>query len=388
MSYHVPQDDTERRAFAEILAESFSVPVERFDERFPFIGFENLRVVRRGSAVAGGLWFIPMGQYFGGRSVPMHGVAGVGVGPDHRGSGVAHEVMASGMRELRERGVALSGLYPATQTLYRKSGYELAGARYEINMAVDRIRVREHGVAARKLTEADHPEVEALYRTVARRRPGYLDRGLYIWDRVYRPYKETPYGYGVWGDEGLEGYMILFHRDREFGFYNITLTDLVYATPRAGRRLLTVLAEHSSMARRVRWYGGPADPTIFLLAEQRYQLEMRFLWMLRITHLEAALAARGYPADLSAELPFALTDDVIPEHNGRFVLRIENGAGSVAPGGNGDLKLDVRDLAALYSGFLPPHVLRQTGRIEGSDEILDRAARIFGGPYPYMPDMF
>ena len=51
------------------------------------VGPANLRVVGQGIEVHAAGALLPMGQYFGGRSVRMVGVAGVSVAPEHRGRG-------------------------------------------------------------------------------------------------------------------------------------------------------------------------------------------------------------------------------------------------------------------------------------------------------------
>jgi len=70
---------------------------------------------------------IPMGQWWGSQRVPMTGIAGVGVTPEYRGTGVAIALVQDTVKELHRQGVPLSVLYPATQHLYRKAGYEQAG---------------------------------------------------------------------------------------------------------------------------------------------------------------------------------------------------------------------------------------------------------------------
>ena len=90
-------------------------------------GMANLRGYRQGGRLVGGMILVPMGQWYGGRAVPMTGVAGVAVAPEARGSGVAQAMMASCVRELQQNGAPLSALYPATLSLYRGAGYEIAG---------------------------------------------------------------------------------------------------------------------------------------------------------------------------------------------------------------------------------------------------------------------
>src|SRR4051812_31444593 len=110
-----------------ILGGSFAFPALETEPWLAGAGFENVRVVRDRKRALGCLLLIPMGQFFGGRSLPMVGIAGVGVGLSDRGRGVARFLMAEALREIAARGFALSTLYPATQTLYRAVGYERAG---------------------------------------------------------------------------------------------------------------------------------------------------------------------------------------------------------------------------------------------------------------------
>jgi hypothetical protein len=48
----------------------------------------------------------------------------------------------------------------------------------------------------------------------------------------------------------------------------------------------------------------------------------------------------------------------------------------------------VRDLAPLYTGHIDPYGLASTGRLEADDTTLAIAAGLFGGPAPWMIDMF
>ena len=83
-----------------------------------------------------------------------------------------------------------------------------------------------------------------------------------------------------------------------------------------------------------------------------------------------------------------MQDELLPSNNGRFVLTVEDRRASVCSGGEGRLRLHVRDLAALYSGYLTPQQLQAAGSLEGSESDLATAAQIFAGPQPWTPDMF
>ena len=50
-------------------------------------------VISQAGQVVGSLAIYSMGQWYGGQCVPMAGIAAVGVAPEHRGNGVAWELM-------------------------------------------------------------------------------------------------------------------------------------------------------------------------------------------------------------------------------------------------------------------------------------------------------
>ena len=85
---------------------------------------------------------------------------------------------------------------------------------------------------------------------------------------------------------------------------------------------------------------------------------------------------------------FDVSDDVLPANNRRFTMEVSGGAARVRKGGRGDLKIDVRGLAPLYSGHLSVRELQSTGYVNGSEDALAAAGAIFAGPAPWMPDIF
>ena len=90
LNFGIPSE-AERPIFADILGHAFAVePALALDAWFVTAGFENLRIARESGDVVGGWIKIPMGQYFGGRSVPMTGIAGVAVAPHMHRKGVAN----------------------------------------------------------------------------------------------------------------------------------------------------------------------------------------------------------------------------------------------------------------------------------------------------------
>src|SRR5262245_35632767 len=95
-----PDREDELRDLGAIQAWAFAFPPPDAEAWLARAGHENVRVLRRGREVLGGLLLVPMGQFFGRRSVPMVGIAGVAVAPDRRRAGLGATLCRETVREL------------------------------------------------------------------------------------------------------------------------------------------------------------------------------------------------------------------------------------------------------------------------------------------------
>jgi len=386
--YGPVRDEAELDRHVDILAWSFAIPREDLVEFFARIGREHVRVLRESGRVVAGLTLLPLGQWFGGRSVRMTGVNLVGAAPEARGHGAATRLMQAAVREMRDAGVPISTLYPAKQTLYRRCGWEVTGARWELSVEARHLDVATRELAVRSFVPADLPAVQALHRDVVREHTGPVDRPDFLWRRVVDPPKRGVQGFLVEGAGGIEGYVFLSVARGEGMRQELSATELLAATPAAARRLLRFLGDHDSLADRIVWWGNPADPLLGAISEHVWKGRIHFPWMVRILDPKAALEGRGYAPGLAMELSFALEDPLLEENTGRFVLEVADGRGSVRPGGDGRIRADVRGLAAIYGGWTTPRGARAMGLLDGPDDDLARAAGAFAGPIPWMSDMF
>jgi predicted acetyltransferase len=111
-------------------------------------------------------------------------------------------------------------------------------------------------------------------------------------------------------------------------------------------------------------------------------------WMLRIADVPRALEARGWPVGPRTHLALRVHDDGVPGNDRAFLLDIEDGHCRVEPGGGGEIEIDVRGLATLFSGFVTPWTLRELGSLKADDAALARLAVCFGDGAPWMQEMF
>jgi predicted acetyltransferase len=83
-----------------------------------------------------------------------------------------------------------------------------------------------------------------------------------------------------------------------------------------------------------------------------------------------------------------VSDDLIEKNAERWTLSVEGGHASAEPGGSGDVRVDVRALAALWSGFVTTDQMKLVGAISGPDQALVQLGSAFAGGTPAMSDMF
>lgn len=350
------------------------------------------------------LSLIPMGQFFGGRSVPMVGVAGVAVAPEARGQGLARRLMAHAVTELAERRVPLSTLYASTQALYRQSGYEAAGHRGVTSVPIEHIDVRERAAPGERwevLTPAQQRLIEPVYARWAAAHDGMLDRGRYVWARVWKWREREATVFAAMGagprPGGVEAYVALATESLPSRRLKLVVADAAWTTPRGLRRLWGFLHDYASMADAVVLSGGPAHPMLWPLAQQRWSYEFKDLWMLRLCHLPAAIAARSYWPGVSGRVRLVVDDAVVPANAGAWELRVEGGTGELrrpagarsGPRGDGEVRCGINALAAIYSGLATPAALRLAGLLEGDAEAVERLGGLMASRgAPAMTDFF
>jgi predicted acetyltransferase len=342
----------------------------------------------RGDDVIGTARFLDMVQCWHGRLVPMAGVAGVKVAPEARGAGAGRALTAALLAEIEARGYPLSALFPATAPLYRSFGYEIAGGRYQVTLPGRSLRALlppEAGAVGqdtlRRSGPADAAEISAVIERSysAARASGPVSHDLATSTLLL-------------DDEDVYCYL----GDDAFVCYGwsapgeITVYFAVACTAAATRAVWSLIASHASIAGTVHAVAGPADPIGWLTAEPDARLQRTEAWMLRVISAPAAIAARGFPAGLTASVPLTLADPQFPANAGAWLLTVGGGRGRLArsPGEPGaGLRLGPRGLAALYAGT-PLATLRMAGLASGGDPGTDAILDATFAATPYMLDHF
>lgn len=376
---------------AGVLGHAFAFDPALAAAWFDRAGREQLRVARDGGEVVGGLIRIPMGQAFGGRFVPCCGIAGVGVRADRRRQGVATETMRQVLVELWEEGVGLSALYASNQPLYRSVGYEQAGAHFTGRIRPREIDLREAGTGRITMaTASDRAEVEALYQEHALARPGHLDRGPYVWGRIWEPTDgSNAHAALLWDEDGaLEAYVVYSQQRRpaDEGGIQLRLLDAASRTSTGWRRIWIHLRDVSTVVGEIVLSTSPTDPLFVLLPHPTIKLVLREPWMLRVVDPVQALESRGYAKGQPERIAFRIVDPLLGDVS--LTMDVEGGRAKVKRGGDPTAKVHVRGLSAMYTGYLSPFEAAAIGLVEAGQRSLAAMQALFAGPAPWMRDFF
>ena len=357
-----------------------------------------------GGRMVGSALFLDMRQWWHGRAVPMAGVAGVKVAPEYRGRGVGRAVMTALTDLMAERGYPLSALYPATMTIYRSLGWEIAGHRHEAVLPARSLftLAKPDDETAAAIRRPGPDDAARVLEVIGRAHENARDCGPVTYDEatvrrwLTRPGRYADNDrYAYLAPDGFLGYR--WHRGND----EIFIDQLAAVSAQTTRALWAVAASNSSVVEAVRAQVGLSDPLWWMLREQDAKIADRESWMLRLLDAPAAIAARGFPAtDLA--VPLRITDDLRPANSGRWDLTVRAGEGrlsrhrtdlgSPSPAGSSPsrqapLALGARGLAALYAGT-PVATLRRAGLADGGSPDADAALDGAFAATPFMLDGF
>jgi predicted acetyltransferase len=375
-------------AFARILERCFAIPRESSQIAWERLGSDVRVLDDRDDPVACLAWY-DFAQWWGGRSVRCAGIAAVGVEPHRRGGGLATRIVREALRETRDLGFPIATLYPSNLPLYRRSDFEVAGARYElVARCSDLPRAKDIESLVPLADGVRQPRVRALHRAVGARTNGWIDRNEAVWDRVRDFRSELREGFGVERGGELAGYVFVARRKRRSWGYDLVVGDVAAADADAARAILSFLSANGTIAVDVQLSIAPHDPLAGLFDELPARHEVHHPWMLRVLDLPAALAARGFARHVEAEVEIEVEDALLPQQSGAFVLSVADGVGRVRRGGSGRVRVAARALGPWFAGAQSAEDLALRGLVRGAAGDLAALTSMTRGPYPWTADFF
>lgn len=312
----------------------------------------------------------------GGATIGAAGVTAVSVRPTHRRTGVLTRMMAHQLDDVAARGEPVAILTASEAPIYGRFGYGLGSQFWGWTLdkqgvtlanpstATGRIRLLERDEAAKVLP--------GIRERTWRRHPGELSWSQAWWDDWFRDPKDQRDGaserrYAVHESESGEadGYVSWSVKPKwqdGLAIGTIRVGHLHGFDEEIEAALFELLLSIDLVKTISAWDRPVDDPLRWRLSDFRRMkvgTQGDHLWI-RLLDVESALSARELGAD--DRLVVEITDAFRPQTAGAYAIEPDACRRTDA---EPDLRMDVRDLGALYLGAVSATTLARAGRVEG-----------------------
>lgn len=344
--------------------------------------------LERDGRIVGHCVLTPTDHWLGGRPVPSLDIASVAVAPEHRAQGVAREMMVEAAARGAADGLGMSLLFPATTAMYRKLGWELAGA-------YQRYRVPTRAVPADGplMRAADRDGDWRAIRDCQQRAVRCLQGPAVRSDQRWAHLAEAPHRYALDDErgDGIEAFALVRQRHVEGDWQHVVvLADWAATTERGLRAVVSLVGRWSTFGSAAEFIDTVPSQWSGVVPEQDIEHAGGMQWMARALDLPAAIAARGFPRGVSVALTLRVEGepDPGPGTRGPWRLEVADGRARLEPAESAEVVLRPRATGPLLTGFRTARELRLLGLLDGPDEALESLDAAFVGPPPVVVDFF
>jgi predicted acetyltransferase len=353
---------------------------------------DDLWVAMSGNALVGHAFLFSLQAWFGGRAVPVGGIASVGVAVEVRGRGVASALLDHLHGVALARGDALTLLHPFRQAFYARLGYAAATPSQRLRFSP--LAIPPPGSAAAELevraaSGADLDALAAAWEAAGRAGTGRLVRSERLW--TARLATEDLSWLVAEGADGPEGYAAwsLIQPEAE-GATTLVVHEMATRSDRAARSLWARVAAMRHQVQCVEFEVAAGDSMAWALVDaDRARAGPSPIGsliagpMLRATDLPRALLSRGWPHD--GALAFEVD-------GARWHLTVRDGAARLAPGpgpGEPSIRADARTFVSIAFGGMRATDAARWGTLEArGPEALAAAEAILALPPYFSPERF
>ncbi len=345
---------------------------------------------------------IPFTMRANGRAMKLAGVSTIGTQPEYRRQGLVRRIHTQAFQDMRDAGQPMAALWASQAAIYQRYGYAMTtvNRRY----AIDAVDIRFHDGDAgswpvrRIELDSAYDVLKGIYIDYIAERSCYLHRAKALWlQNALEPVAaDGPIWVAVCYDDQNQpqGYVVYTLRagkvDHPARGQGLAIRDLAWLHPHAYRSLWRFIASHDLVG-RVTWGNAPLDdpaPELFMEPRLLGAEDREGAWF-RVIDAAAALAGRGYEGDGELSIEIA-ADPLTPWNDGIWRLQTgSDGAHAEATNAAADIRLPVKSLASLLTGFRTARELANWGLLEGSTEAVARADAVFRTRHaPHCPDHF
>lgn len=356
----------------------------------PLGPLDDLWLAEQGGSVVGHAFLFRMQAWFGGARVQVGGIASVGVAPESRRTGVASRLLAHLHDRARERGDALTVLYPFSQRFYERLGYVATSPYRHLRFSPAAVPWRPE-LEVRAAGGADREAMATAWERAGHARTGTFVRSDRAWQARWADERWT--WLVVDGEYGVEGYVAWSLRQLEpCGGPTLVVREMAARSSRAARSLWAAVgAQRDQVAHACadvaeddpidRAFVDPDRGWVGNAPDMHSIGELALGPMVRMVDVDRALLARGWKG----------SGRVLLDIGGRTVdLSVADGVATVsAARAEPVLRLGHAALTAVAFAGLRPSQAAQLGWLEAREEsALALADALLGLPPYFSPERF
>ncbi|MCA9974137.1 MAG: GNAT family N-acetyltransferase [Anaerolineales bacterium] len=314
--------------------------------------------------------------------VLVGGVGSVAVDLAHKKQKVARDMILFFLRHYREKGAALTALYPFRPDFYRQMGFGHGTKmnQYRVNPA-DLPQGSRHNV--RVLDGSHRQELADCYRRIMQASNGIMAQFDYELESIFTSQNMQRYGY--WADGQLRGYLLFTFDPIPNGNFlrnNIAVRTLMYEDAEALRGLLGFLRVQADQIEKVvintqeeafhLLLHDPRNGSQNLIPSGYHETNTQGVGIMYrvidVPRLFDLLANHNFGSQ-TVTVQLDLTDSFWPMCAGSWVLVAENGRITLNPSAtpNVAIKLDIAEFSSLITGATTFRQLLAYGLAEISD---------------------
>lgn len=310
------------------------------------------------------------------------GLGGVAVDLRHKKEHVAADMVRFYLDYYRQKGAALTALYPFRPDFYHRMGFGYGVKMNRYSFRPDALPAAGVGAVVDYLTADDRDDLAACYDRFLARTNGLIELSPHMLDALFDDRSARIVGYRQNG--ALRGYLV-FRFEAAPGenwlTNNIQLRTLIYDDAAALLALLGFLRKQADQAGRIIYetqdetfhylLDDPRDGSGNLLAGLWHQANTQGLGiMYRVidaARLWAVLGDHDF-GGVTLRMRLDLTDTFFPENAGSYLINVSEGRATLGSGtADVELGMDIADFSSLVVGAVDFERLQAYGRVNLSD---------------------
>ncbi len=357
---------------------------------YPLIDY----VVEENNTITAVIGVINFSQRIRGVWVKMAGISAVACKPEYRRKHHITKLFEFIFQDLHNKEYLVSSLYPFSHKFYENVGYAHVDSLeiYTIRCS----NINQKPTPNRRIEEDYHPDFtrcQPLYQKMTEKIDGLVKRPTNIWkDLLGWRWYEKGFQFLCQDLEGNDlGYVIIRfeQKSHQNKFPFIEVKEMISFDPETKQALLNFLANHDSQRKYIQFAPLDSNYLLFMKNPDIKEKRSKTSSMFRIINVEKLLPKLNFPAELTENVCFTLTDPNCSWNNKTFELQIIKGKGQVMISQKeSNLQLTINSLSQIIFGFYSVSELAEVGKITGSPTEINKLSHIFPKQLATLRDYF